>query len=227
VTRAGALYAALAAACGSGGTHNTGDGSGSGGSCATDPLKTGLVAQQTGVSVDSFDCEVLTWTAAYHEPDAMIFKAIMYVESRFDHASVACPNLPCGMPTGWTAAECGCYGLMQIVPACGGTPNNAGLLPNGHPDLDTDMTASTWADSVFNPNINIEIGIAGIAGNRMQEMTKFPGCTTDQYTMMAVGDYNSYGSTQSCTVFNQTYDNLVLAAYQQYAQAAGYPAHNY
>jgi hypothetical protein len=37
-------------------------------------LHTGLVAQQTGVSVDAFDCQILEWTAAYHEPDPMIFK---------------------------------------------------------------------------------------------------------------------------------------------------------
>jgi hypothetical protein len=182
---------------------------------------------QTGVSVDAFDCPILTWTAHYQEPDPMIFKAIIYVESRFDETSVACPNDPCGTPPGWTAAESGCYGLMQVVPACGGSPNDAGLLPNGHPDLDTDPTASTWAGSIFNPDVNIEIGIAGIAGNRMQEKQKFPGCTEDQYTMMAIGDYNSYGSTMSCTQYNMDYDSVVLMAYQQYAAAAGYPAHNY
>ena len=63
----------------------------------------------------------------------MIFKAIIYVESRFDDTAVACPNLPCGTPGGWTTAESGCSGLMQVVPACGGLPDNAGLFANGHP----------------------------------------------------------------------------------------------
>jgi hypothetical protein len=44
---------------------------------------------------------------------------------------------------------------------------------------------------------------------------------------MAVGDYNSYGSTKSCTQYNTAYDDLVKMAYQQYATAAGWPAHNY
>ena len=44
---------------------------------------------------------------------------------------------------------------------------------------------------------------------------------------MAIGDYNSYGSTKSCTQFNTAYDDGVLAAYQQYATAAGYSAHPY
>jgi len=197
-----------------------------GGAC-TDPLKTGLVAQQTGVSVDAFDCQILNWAQVYGEPDPMIFKAIIYVESRFDDTSVACPNDPCGVPSGWSTNEAGCFGLMQVVPACGDDPGDAGLLGNGQPNLTTDSTASGWATSIFNPDVNIHIGISGIASNRAQDMKKFSGCTTDQYTMMAVGDYNSYGSTTSCTNVNKAYDDGVIAAYQQYAAAANYPAHPY
>jgi hypothetical protein len=58
-------------------------------------------------------------------------------------------------------------------------------------------------------------------------MKQFPGCTVDQYTMMAIGNYNSYGSTKSCTVYNTAYTSVVLDAYKQYATAAKYPAHNY
>ena len=60
--------------------------------CDASKLRTGLVAKQTGVNVDAFDCAILAATAKYHEPDPMIFKAIIYVESRFDRTSVACPN---------------------------------------------------------------------------------------------------------------------------------------
>jgi len=221
-----ALGVALCACNGGGGGASDGGG-GDAGSCNPDPLETGLVAQQTGVSVDAFDCPILKWSAAYGEPDPMIFKAIIYVESRFDQAAVGCPNDPCGIPSGWTTSETGCFGLMQVVPACGPTPNDAGLLPNGQPNLETNTSASDWGGSIFNPDNNIEIGISGVADNRKQEMQKFPGCTTDQYTMMAIGDYNSYGSTKSCTVYNTTYDSAVLAAYQQYATAAGYAAHAY
>jgi hypothetical protein len=185
---------------------------------------------QTGVSVDAFDCQVLQWSAKYKEPDPMIFKAIMYVESRFDDTSVACSNDPCGVPTGWTTAESGCYGLMQVVPACHDDPDGAGLLSNGHPNLTTSPSSSLWATSIFNPEVNIEIGISGVSGNRAQVEKQFPGCTTDQYTLMAVGNYNSYGSTKSCTVYNTAYDgpgSELITAYQQYAKAAGYPAHSY
>ena len=223
-----ALLVALCIGCTSQAPDASDSGSdASSGSCAPDSLKTGLVAQQTGVSVDAFDCQVLEWSAYYSEPDPMIFKAIMYVESRFDQTAAACPNLPCGTPSGWSTAESGCLGLMQVVPACGGDPGDAGLLSNGQPNMTTDPTSSSWPTSIFNPNINVQIGIAGIAGNRAQVMKQFPGCTTDQYTMMAVGNYNSYGSTKSCTQDNTSYNTGVLAAYTQYASAAGYAAHAY
>jgi hypothetical protein len=197
------------------------------GSCTPDILHTGIVAYQTGVNVDSFDCQILEWTAKYKEPDPMVFKAIIYVESRFDDTAVACPNDPCGTPSGWTTAESGCFGLMQVVPACGDDPDDAGLLSNGQPNLTTDMSSSGWAGSIFNPSVNIEIGISGVAGNRAQVEKQFPGCTEDQYTMMAVGNYNSYGSTTSCTSYNSAYDEGVITAYEQYAKAASYPAHDY
>jgi hypothetical protein len=209
---------------GSGTTTSTGSTSTTG---CTDPLHTGLVAMQTGISVDAYDCEILAAAAKYGEPDPMIFKAIIYVESRFDNKAVACSNDPCGVPSGWTAAESGCYGLMQYVLACVTPPSGEGFLSNGHPDLDTDPTQPTWASSIFNPAINVDLGVAGVANNRKQVQQQFPGCTVDQYTLMAVGNYNSYGSTTSCTQYNTAYDDLVLMAYQQYASAAGYAAHSY
>jgi len=199
----------------------------SGITCTTDPLRTGLVAKQTGVSVDAFDCAILHFATKFAEPDPMIFKAIIYVESRFDKNSVACTNEPCGRPAGWTTAETGCYGLMQIVPACGPGPNGDGVLSNGHTNLVKDPSSSDWAKSVFNPDVNIEMGISGIAGNRAQVVKSFPGCTVDQYTMMALGNYASYGSTKSCTVYNIDYTKIVLDAYKEYSAAAGYAAHPY
>jgi hypothetical protein len=197
------------------------------GSCDPEILKTGIVAQQTGVSADAFDCQILEWTAHFNEPDPMIFKAIIYNESRFDENAVACANLPCGTPPGWTAAESGCFGLMQVVPACGGATNQPCLLPDGHPDMTMDPSTMGWASSVFNPSVNIEIGIGGFADNRAQVVKQFPGCTEEQYTLMALGNYANYGSTKSCTVYNTDYTSLVLGTYHMYAAAAGYTARPY
>jgi hypothetical protein len=205
------------------------------GSCEPDPLLTGLPPLWNGLSVDLDDCPILEFTAKYNEPDAMIFKAIVYVESRFQYDAVGCTgNGPCCPEIGWSAAECACLGVMQTGPACGSptlpegcTSSALGLLPNGHPNLETNPNTENWANSVFNPVVNIELGIAGIACNRAQVKQQFPGCTEDQYTMMAIGNFNSYGSTQSCTVFNFDYGTAVLAAYNEYSTAAGWPAHPY
>jgi hypothetical protein len=206
------------------GNGTTGDGGGpppDAGTCDPDPLKTGLPPLFNGNSVDMDDCPILAFTAKYNEPDAMIFKAIIYVESRFQFDAVGCTgNSGCCPQSNWTDQECACLGSMQTGPSCGGT-SNLGLLPNGHPDLVTDPNSPDWANSCFNPAVNVELGIAGIAGNRAQVKKQFPGCTEDQYTMMAIGNFNSYGSTKSCTVYNTTYDNAVLDAYNQYSAASG------
>ncbi len=213
---------------GSGGVANEGGlGFEYDGGCTPDILETGLKTVQNGLSVDLFDCQILEWSFKYKEPDPMIFKAIIYVESRFEDTSVACTNDPCGIPKGWTADESGCYGLMQVVPACHDDPDDAGLLADGHPNLETSSSSSLWATSIFNPNVNIEIGISGVSGNRAAAELEFPGCTPEQYTLMAVGNYNSYGSTKSCTVYNTAYDDPMLEAYTQYAKAAHYPAMSY
>ena len=205
------------------------------GTCNPDSLHTGLAPLFNGYSVDVDDCPILTFTAKYNEPDAMIFKAIVYVESRFQSNAVGCAgNSGCCPQRGWTGTECGCLGSMQTGPWCnpssvppGCTASNLGVLPNGHVDLETSTTAADWANSVFNPEVNIELGIAGIACNRAQAKAQFPGCTEDQYTMMAVGNFNSYGSTKSCTSYNFSYDSAVVDAYNKYATAAGWAAHPY
>jgi hypothetical protein len=109
---------------------------------------------------------------------------------------------------------------MHSAPTCGSS-SSLGLLPNGHPDLDMDPNS---ANSCFNPWVGIKLGIAY---NRAQAQQQFPGCTEDQYPLMAIGNFKDYGSTKSCTVYDTTYDNSVLAAYQQYCTVSGWPAHAY
>ena len=219
----------MSTGCGHGGDTATDGGSTPPdvGTCDPDPLKTNLPPLFNGNSVDMYDCPILTHTAKYNEPDAMIFKAIIYVESRFQFDAIGCTgNSGCCPQRHWTGNECACLGAMQTGPECSGS-STLGLLPDGHVDLDWDQSSSDWDNSVFNPEVNIELGIAGIAGNRAQVKQQFPGCTEDQYTMMAIGNFNSYGSTKGCTDYNTTYDNAVLDAYKQYSAASGWPAHTY
>jgi hypothetical protein len=237
------LVVALAASqlltigCGGGAEHAP-DGSTASpdpGTCDPDPLRTNLAPLWNGMSVDMDDCPILQFTAKYNEPDAMIFKAIIYVESRFKYDAVGCTgNGPCCPARGWSAAECACLGSMQTGPWCdstnlpkGCTAPDVGLLANGHVNMETDPNAANWPSSVFNPVVNVELGIAGIACNRAQAKAAFPGCTEDQYTMMAIGNFNSYGSTKSCTVYNFSYDTEVVKAYNEYSTAAGWPARAY
>lgn len=198
-------------------------GGSSGSSCDPNPLRTGL---GDPADIDTYDCLILDFTSKYAEPDAMIFKAIIRIESHFVYDAVGC-TAPCGTPDGWTAEEVRCLGLMQIVAACNPDPGDLGLLPNGHPNMTTDPSSPDWTGSIFNPVVNIERGIAGIAGNRAQVMQEFPGCTEEQYTLMAIGNYNHYGSTKSCTEYNTEYDDVVLEFYRQYADAAGWSQRPY
>jgi len=191
------------------------------------PLRTGITIEWSGIAVDRYDCQALRHTENYGEPDAMIFKAIIHVESRFRHDAIGCPNLPCGIPRGWTERECYCFGLMQVVPACRGTVVDLGRLFNGHPNLTREPSMPGWATSIFNPEINIELGIRGVSANRERMMNSFPGCTEEQYTLMAIGEYNRYGTTQSCTEYNSEYVEHVLEAYRLYSEAAGWPARDY
>jgi hypothetical protein len=197
------------------------------GPCDPDPLRTNLDPLWNDLSVDIYDCPILEYTAQYDEPDAMIFKAIVYVESRFQYDAVGCTgNGPCCPEIGWSARECACLGVMQNGPECGAT-SGPGLLSNGHPDMQTGLDCSEFENSVFNPAVNIQIGISIVASNRARMMENFPGCTEDQYTMMAIGEYNDYASTESCTAYNADYDAAVLEAYAEYSAAAGWPAHPY
>lgn len=197
------------------------------GTCEPDPLRTNLEPLWNGMSVDTYDCPILEFTEKYGEPDAMIFKGIIYVESRFTYDAVGCTDRgPCCPEIGWSANECVCFGLMQTGPACGET-SGLGLLSDGHPNQETNPATGLWGNSIFNPIVNIELGIAGVSRNRARMKESFAGCTEDQYTMMAIGEYNNYQSTSSCTEFNFDYDQAVLEAYDEYSAASGWAAHPY
>ena len=55
----------------------------------------------------------------------------------------------------------------------------------------------------------------------------YPGCTEDQYTLMALGNLASHGSTTGCDEYNRDYIDYILPAYYEYCTAAGYTPHAY
>lgn len=193
------------------------------GVCDPDPLRTGATDR---AHTDDFDCLILQFAQQYREPDAMIIKAIIRVESGFQVDAMGC-TAPCGTPSGWSASEVKCLGMMQIVAACSPEPNDLGMLSNGHPNMSLDTSAGSWVTSIFNPAVNIERGVRAIAGNRVDVVERFPGCTEEQYTLMAIGNYNHYGSTTACDAYNTEYCDAVLKYYHQYSAAAGWSERSY
>jgi hypothetical protein len=195
-------------------------GFGDAGSCAAgiDPLKTG------DMRVDAYDCTLLALAQMYGDPDPMMAKAQIQVESGFNVLATS-PDSPCGDPSGWTDAESKSFGLIQVTPACG--EENAALLPNGHPNMDMDMTSSLWATSVYNPALNLDAGMQSITGSLKNLQMTYPGCTTAQYVEMSAGAFNSGdGAVSGCAMFNsraQGYVNAAIGNYHQFAQSAGWP----
>src|SRR6185295_12354577 len=107
----------------------------------------------TRTSKDAYDCPFLDDASKYQEPDPMIFKAQTDLESGFNPQAIS-PDSPCGEAhLDWMVAETKSYGLMQVTPACGWADD--ALLPNGHPNLETNSNANDWSTSVYNPVINV------------------------------------------------------------------------
>ena len=104
-------------------------------------------------------------------------------ESNFDTFAVS-PDIPCGVPDGWTDQESRSFGLMQATPAC---VDGDGTRPN----LTTDRNSPNWTASWFNPEYNINRGVESLSENLSLVMNNFPGCSNEQYMLMALGAYNS------------------------------------
>jgi hypothetical protein len=220
----GASGAAQGGASGMTGNAGTGGGSaGTGGAAAsdcpaTDPLKTNKAKQ------DAYDCAVLQVSAKWGMPDPMIVKCQIQQESSFNVFAIS-GDSPCGIMQGWTDAESKSFGLIQTTPACGEA--KSALLPNGHPNLDQDMSSALWATSVFNPTINLDEGVKTDTDSLKALQKKYPGCTVAQYNMMAAGAFNSgNNAVLGCGMYNaraQMYVDAITTHYHQFAPAAGWP----
>ena len=183
-----------------------------------DPLRTAMA------TADAYDCLIIDLARKYAHPDPMMIKSQIQQESSFRVIATS-PDSPCGIPAGWTDAESKSYGLIQTTPACGEATR--ARLANGHPNLTTDMQAALWTTSVYNPQLNLDMGIMTITTNLQQVRTRFPGCTTAQYVLMAAGAFNSgVNAVLGCSMFNaraQAYATAVLGHYRTFAPRANWP----
>jgi len=187
-----------------------------------DPIRAGARA------TDAYDCQILESAAEAHEPDPMVFKAQISLESNFGLYAIS-PDSPCGenRQPGWTVAETKSFGLMQLTPACGWLPD--ARLPDGHPNLAHEDDSALWPTSVFNPKMNITEGVRAIVVNRASVKQHFPGCSDNDYTLMALGAFNQgenaiSGCGLTMMASNaQTYVRTVLAKYLDMAGRAHWP----
>lgn len=197
-----------------------GGGGGGGGACSAqnDPLNT-----HDG-RTDAFDCNIVNLANKYGFPDSMMIKSQVALESDFQQFAVS-PDSPCGIPGGWSDAEAKSFGLTQVTPACGEAQNT--LLSNGHPNLTRDQSSPQWSNSVFNVDVNLDQGVKAITNFWNAVKGAHPGCTANQYLLMAAGAYNSgEGSVFGCASMNdraQNYVNNVLSRYRNFTNAGGQP----
>ena len=200
---------------GGAGVTNTG---GAGNCPAADALKTNNAKQ------DAYDCAILQVAQKWGMPDPMIVKAQIQQESSFQIFATS-GDSPCGTMQGWSDAESKSFGLIQTTPACGEALT--ARLANGHPNLTKDMTAALWANSVFNPTINLDEGVKTDVDNLKELKKKYAGCSDIQYNMMAAGAFNSgTGAITGCAGYNaraQMYVTAITGHYHQFAKAAAWP----
>ncbi len=173
---------------------------------------------------DTYDCQILALAEAANEPDPMIFKAQIVVESNFNVFAIS-PDAPCNVKEGWTGEESRSFGLMQLTPACGWL--KAARLPDGRPNLERDASSELWSTSVFNPVVNVNDGVQAMQIDRAEMKNTFPGCTEADYTQMTLAAFNQGGN--SVTGCNQmspaaaVYVAKIIGQYSVIASDAQWP----
>lgn len=164
-----------------------------------DPIKTG------NPLYDQFDSLILSDAQSYGL-DALLLKAQVAQESYFNPQAVSQDD-PCGVvyQNGMDVGHS--YGLMQLTPSC---VSWFARNPDGTINL-------TLAE---NPTYNLASGAKDMQSVLSQMKYVFPSCTSQEYSLMALGAYNSgNGAIYSCSAYSvraQTYIDAVLTWYHQF-----------
>jgi glycosyl hydrolase family 16 len=179
-------------------------------------LSTGNVAE------DIYDDLIVQYCAQYGHPNPRIVKCQVKWESDqvFDIYCTSA-DTPCGIFPGWTSAESRSFGLLQVTPACGESGDGAMLLANGHPNMTTSVASTLWGGSVYNPSLNLKIGIEAIAGGYDHFKALFPACSDDNLVLMAAAGYvGNWSGVTSCGVWNEQgqldYVQNVIRIYEEW-----------
>jgi soluble lytic murein transglycosylase-like protein len=151
---------------------------------------------------DQFDSYIINASNHYGITDMLMVKALIMQESFFDSFTIS-PDIPCGIPDGWTARESRSFGLTQVTPACG-------EVGGKRPNLTTDINSAKWATSLFNPDFNINQGVNEVSHMLSLMKSKFSDCSDKQYMLMALGAYNSgEDAIQGCDSWNDRANNYI------------------
>jgi len=151
---------------------------------------------------DQFDSYITNSSNRHGMFDKMMIKSVIMQESNFDMFLVS-SDIPCGVPSGWTDQESRSFGLMQVTPACG-------EVNGSRPNLNKESNSPNWGTSLFNPEYNIEQGVKSLSENLLLMKNKFPGCSSKQYILMALGAYNSgEGAIYGCGLGNDRADEYI------------------
>jgi 3D (Asp-Asp-Asp) domain-containing protein/peptidoglycan/xylan/chitin deacetylase (PgdA/CDA1 family) len=151
---------------------------------------------------DQFDSYITNSTNRHDILDKMMVKSVIMQESHFDMFLVS-PDIPCGVPSGWTDQESRSFGLIQVTPACG-------EVNGSRPNLTKESNSPNWGTSLFNPEYNIEQGVKSLSENLSLMKNKFPGCNGKHYMLMALGAYNSgEDAIYGCGLWNDRADEYI------------------
>jgi soluble lytic murein transglycosylase-like protein len=158
---------------------------------------------------DQFDSLIINASNRYGITDKLLVKSMIMQESHFNNFLISSDS-PCGVPDGWTEQESKSFGLMQVTPACG----EAG---GGRPNLTTDNNSTSWPTSLFNPEFNIQEGVKALSEFLSLMKSNFPGCSNEQYMLIAAGAYNSgEPAIDGCDSWNDRADNYITAVTEHY-----------
>lgn len=174
------------------------------------------------VSEDLWDDLILHYCTQHAHPNPRIIKCQAKWESdqTFDIFCTSSDS-PCGVYPGWTSLESRSFGLLQVTPACGESGGGRMLLANGHPNMTTSQSSPLWGGSVYNPSLNLDIGIHAIAEGYEYFKAQFPGCTQLQHVLMAAAGYvGNWEDVTGCGVWTSQlqiqYVQNVLRIYQEW-----------
>jgi soluble lytic murein transglycosylase-like protein len=158
---------------------------------------------------DQFDSYIINASDYYGISDKLVTKSLIMQESSFDPFLIS-SDIPCGVPDGWTDQESRSFGLMQVTPACQ-------EVDGSRPNLTTDTKSPNWATSVFNPEFNIDQGVNELSRLLSIMKSKFPGCTNEQYMLMALGAYNSgENAIGGCDSWNERANDYITGVTRNY-----------